>query len=331
MAKKVLFYTIAFYSNNGVTNYSVTAFLEELARTLEETETPVQLERKVDERWIRIFPFYYTDQHRQIVIPFGKYKNKNKPYWINDDQELEEVPKELFDINSIGYDTDNNVLLVTTNREGPSVQNIQNYLNTFIPNGIGLTLKIEPIMYNSGIERVRNAQLVRELELSLDLGQPLNNFYQNEIESNRGAGRLADAFRTFTQVSREATEGKKLSISLGVGKNSKKLDSLDIESVLYLLNQINIDAQFIKEIIVKYKNAPDEKIDVARLKQSEMSLFYNCTCNESQVSPQVLRDNINNAIADKMTYVIPYLRNYFLNMEQYGGEIFEVVRDWHDN
>jgi len=324
MSKKVNFYMIAFYRGNHITDLSVYDFLMNINDRVFGGERG-QIVRYIGDKWLRLFRHQLTYDQHKVVIPFGKLKDKNKPYWLNGENVLEEIPAELYDINSLGYDRDYNVALFTTNREGPSISMVKEYLNTYVPNYTGLELKIEPIMYNAGIEKVRNASLVTGVTLNLDLGQTLNEFYINEMEENdRG---LVTAFRQIAEAAKNDAEGKTLSLSVGIGQG-KKHDTLNLDSMLFLLEHINIGGEFVKEIIVKYKEGEEDKIDKAQLKESNMLLAYTCQCEGSQVSPEALVLNIYNAVADNIITITRHRGDYFAGILHYTEDMFEVVLQW---
>lgn len=329
MSKRVEFYTVSVKQNNVVTDYAVSDFFENINPFLENSKK-VNIDRKIGGKYIRLFSYYYSLNRRQMVIPFGKFKDKNKPYWVNINKHLEEVPIDLYDINSLAYDIDYNVMLFTTNKEGPSVRNVEEYLNTFIPTNTGLSVEINPIVYNAGIEKVRNAELVREITLDLDLGRALNNFYKQEIRENTER-ELIDSFRKIAVSAKDDGDGRTLSLRLGLGKNAKKYDTLNINSMLQLLEYINIEEDFVREITVHYKDGKDEKIDKARLKDSNLQLSYPCKSRESQISPERLLENINDAIAEKVIIITRHNHEYFANRISYNGGSFEIVANWDSN
>lgn len=330
MSKKAVFYTIIARKTNGITNYSVGDLLESINSQIFNEKKAINLVRKINEKYIRLFPFYHTINQKQIVIPFGKLKDKNKPYWLNSEDQLEEIPANLYDINSLGYDKEYNVMLFTTNREGPTAQNVEDYLNTFIPKNQGIYIKIEEIKYNTGLEKIRKANLVRSVTLNLDLGHSLNNFYLKEMDMNTSLG-LIGAFQRLAETSRDEGNSKMLSLTLGLGKHGKKEDTLNLDSILQLLEQINIGADFVKEIQVTYKNGEHDKVDLAKLKQSQVFLYYNCRCDESQVSPQSLLNNINNAVSDKILVITKHIREYFGNNLQIFHNTFDIVAKWNND
>lgn len=327
MSKNVNFYTICLKSTEGITNYSISNFLKSIDNDIQ--SEGMNLVRYVNNKYVRVFPFYYVDRGNQFVIPFGKLKSKN-PYWVNSSNDLEEVPEKLFDINSLAYDPDYDVMLFTTNKEGPTIKDIQEYLNTFIPPHIGLKMSIEPIMYNTGIEKVRNAELVKGVTLTLDLGYSLNNFYIEQIAHNQEHG-LIKAFKNIAETVKDEGDGKVLTMSLGLGRCGKKSDTLNLESIVYLLEQINISQDFVREIVVSYKNGTEDKIDTAKLKNTNLILSYNCICDEYQVSPISLLNNVNNAVADKISMILRHIRENFANRVEYNGEKIKIVKMWNNN
>ena len=116
---------------------------------------------------------------------------------------------------------------------------VEKYLNTFIPNNIGLSLKIEPLFYNAGIEKVRNAKMVKSVTFVLNLGQPLNRFYLEQIKDNDTTIPILEAFSNMAEAVKNDINGKTLSLTLGLGRSGKKEDTLDLDSMLYLLENIN--------------------------------------------------------------------------------------------
>lgn len=331
MSKKVNFYLVSMNLNDNITDYPAYEFLQTIKDTMFSGENDGNLVREIQDKTLRMFPFHYTTNGRQFVIPFGKLKEKNKPYWINlTNNRLEEFPMRLFDINSLGIDMDYGIALYTTNKEGPTIQNVENYLNTFIPEHVGLKISFVPIQYNTGIEKVRNAKLVRNITLNLDLGRALNGFYLGELENNTEKG-LLSAFRNLAESAKDDAEGKTLSLTLGLGRGGKKTDTLNLENMLSLLEHINVDAEFVREILVNYKNGDEEKIDTARLKDTNMLLFYTCAgTSENQISPETLRENINKAIADKIVIITRSLKEYYRDVMQYSAEGLKIVTHWQD-
>ena len=170
------FYTITVYENGEKTDYSIMKLFENIESEIFDKKNKADKTRTLDGSKIRIFSYYRTMGKSQVVIPFGKEKIGNRPYAADDEDNLELVRGDLYDVNALGYDNDYKVMAFTTLRNGTSIKNIEDYLNSCISSNNGITIRIEPIKYNTGIENVRKAELVRPVTFNLDLGQSLNHF-----------------------------------------------------------------------------------------------------------------------------------------------------------
>lgn len=322
MAKEVEFYTITVYENGEKTDYSIMKLFENIESEIFDKKNKADKTRTLDGSKIRIFSYYRTMGKSQVVIPFGKEKIGNRPYAADDEDNLELVRGDLYDVNALGYDNDYKVMAFTTLRNGPSIKNIEDYLNSCISSNNGITIRIEPIKYNTGIENVRKAELVRSVTFNLDLGQSLNAFYNDEIESNRSKT-LVDSFKNFANTVKTVGDSRRLDITIGLG-NTKRDDTLNKDSIMYLLDQINIQSGFVKEISINYKNGASEKMDFAKLKDSNFMLSYTCNCKESQVTPQELLNNFDSAIENKMKYITRHIREFYTDTKQYSGDILII-------
>lgn len=318
MSKKVEFYTITVYENGEKTDYSIMKLLGDIESKIFDKKNKTEKTRIIDGSRIRIFSYYRIMGNSQVVIPFGKEKIGNRPYAADDQDNLELVWGDLYDVNSLGYDNNYNVMAFTTLRNGPSIKNVEDYLNSCISSNNGIAIRIEPIKYNTGIENVRKAELVRSVTFNLDLGQSLNAFYSDEIESNRSKT-LVDSFKNFANTVKTVGDSRRLDITIGLG-NTKRDDTLNKDSILYLLDQINIQSGFVKEISINYKNGASERMDFAKLKDSDFMLSYTCNSKESQVTPQELLNNFDLAIENKMKYIIGHSRKFYFDRRQYTGD-----------
>lgn len=324
MSRKVEFYTITIYQNGVKTDYSIMNLFRNIKINLLESEHNTDRTREFDGRKIRLFSYYESLNYNQIVLPFGRDKGTNKPYGVDKKDRLEEIPRDLYDVNSLGYDSEYNIMLYTTNQSGPTIKNVEQYLNSCISSNIGVNLRIEPIEYNTGIEKVRNAELVKSITFSLDLGQSLNAYYNRQIDDS-GRAPLLEAFRNFTETAQSEGDSRLLSLKMSLG-HTRRDATLNKDSILYLLEQINIDSGFVKEIRVDYKNGTNEKLDFATLKDTKLLLSHNCTCAGSQVSPQELLNNFDSAIENRVREITSHMRVFDQDKEQYtGGDIPIIV------
>ena len=141
---------------------------------------------------------------------------------------------------------------------------------------------------------------------------------------------MINALRYLAETAKDDGNSKALALSLGLGRHGKKEDTLNLDSMLYLLERLNIEEEFISEVVVNYKDGKDEKMDIAKLKESKLLLFYICKSDRTQVSPRDLLININDAVADKVVTILRHNREVFSDIRQYDGEI-GIVRDWNND
>lgn len=289
MSRKVEFYTITIYQNGVKTDYSIMKLFRNIKINLLESENNTDRTREFDGRKIRLFSYYESLNNNQIVLPFGRDKGGNKPYGVDKKDRLEEIPRDLYDVNALGYDREYNIMLFTTNQNGPTIKNVEQYLNSCISSTAGINLRIEPIEYNTG------------------------------------APSLVEAFRNFAETAHSEGDSRLLSLKMSLG-HTRRDATLNKESILYLIEQINIDSGFVKEIRVDYKNGTEEKLDFATLKDTKLLLSHNCTCAGSQVAPQELLNNFDGAIENRIREITSHMRVFNQDKRQYaGGDISIVV------
>ena len=324
MSNKVRFYSIGFELVDGtVTDQSIKDFFEKLGAFFPNDKA--LLVRSVNNKILKCFDFIQDIRNLdRFIIPFGRLKQANKPYWeVNG--HLEEIPNELFDINTIAYDTMYKILLITTNREGPSDADIEDYLNSFVDKASGLIIRIRPVMHSTGLVKVRNAQQVRSVTFNLNLGSTLNNFYIEQIEG-RQREPLVNTFKGFIDTAKNVGGSKTLSIVMGLG-HGKKEDTLDLESILSLLENINIEQDCVKEIVVTYKNGINEKVDFAKLKESSVILEHNFSIGTSQIPLEYLLNHCDEAIIDDHNKYRENITFYYSNAIASNRD-YRIIREW---
>ena len=82
------------------------------------------------------------------------------------------------------------------------------------------------------------------------------------------------------------------------GKDS----SLEFENMLYLLEQINLNSEIVKEIIVHYKNNSQESVEWSKLKNSNVLVEHHFNIDTKNISPEYLRDNWIEVLNEERIY-----------------------------
>lgn len=316
------FYMLSFVNKDGKTNFSkVRDFFEYIDKVFENEKALLQ--REINGKIFRCFNYSRMPENSDLlVIPFGKVKDKNKPY-VNKDNNLEEIPEDLYQVNCMVIDYFNRVVLITVNREGPDYKNIQDYLNTFLEYDKEWKIEITPIYKDTGLNLINNAKMVKSVILNLDLSSSLNKFYNSSIDTKTS---LIKELNNFTLLTQQTLGSKKLNIEMGLGYD-KKDATMNIECVKDLLTRINIDENFVKEIIVRYKNNKDEKIDTAKLKETFIVLrtFFPTKGN---LAPDYLLYNCKEKIEENKLKFWQKVDNYLTDYIDMPLYIEEIKKEW---
>lgn len=328
MSKQVKFYTIAFEGKDeNPIDCSMMEFFENVEETFINAKKEELLVREIGGKTVRLFPYYRNKDSNQVVIPLGRLKEKNKPYGYDASKhKLAELPMDMYDINSIAYDKTWNLLMITTNREGPNLQTTTDYFNSFVPNNFEYKVIIRPICIYPGLNEVRNAKLVKSVTFNLDLSRPLNNFYLEKIDQNKISS-LAKMFKGFVTCAKTSGGSKKLTLTMNLGKG-KKSETLDVNEILSLLNAINIDQTFVTEITVHYMNGEKEKVSEAKLKNSSIIVFHPFATTENQISPEFLINHMTTAIEQQARRCNDTLETYLHLFKPNMVGDFKLVKNY---
>ena len=87
-------------------------------------------------------------------------------------------------------------------------------------------------------------------------------------------------------------DGRNFSLTFGVGRNGKEA-TLDLESSLYMLREINISEDIVKEIIVSYWNGSKESVSKARLKNATIHVSYEFPKSDKNIGTEYLLNNLD--------------------------------------
>lgn len=328
MANFTRAYTIAFegedcvYKNKINNDNLIISLLKDIEALMTSKEKH-KIQRNINGKVMRVHAYSWanTFSERHVIVPFGKLKSSNKPYGMDPEtQALKVFPDDMFDVNSLAYHKDYNIALITTNQLGPSESDIENYLNSFLKKGTSYRIKLKPIKENKGIEKIRNATQAKSITVSLDLGRTLNDFFVGEIQTEQNAINL---IKTLANHAQTTLESKTFALTLGLGRSGKN-DTLALDSLLEMLNAINISADCIKEIVVNYRDRNTEKIDVAKLKQSNVILTVSFKIKGSQLAPEYLSVNLEETLTEERPRFFEQINTYFKDASVLeGGYTFE--------
>ena len=319
MSTDAVFYTVAFETKQSEpTNIRVMPFLDLIEAFLQKPNNPPS--RIINGKIIRSSKFLRDFRHSNIVvIPFGKLKKDSKLYVV-EQESFSELTDDLYEIVTMAYDESFGIAMLTKNRQGPSDKDVEDYLNSFCPEGFEPKIRLNPIMHNAGIESIRNAQQIREVEIKLDLGKSLNNFFTTQMDNNGNENRISKILEMLSQSARQDIQSEQMSIHWGFGRDSKHNDSLNLDSLLFLFESLNISSDVVQEINVKYRRGEEVSYDLAKLKNSNILLTHNFRLKGNYISPEYLLNNCVEAFVEKRI-------NYRTAVEQYDQKKVNCTAD----
>lgn len=319
-------YTIAFEADNGeqVSSRAIVPFFKKIEEVL--VNAPENVIRRINGKIMRVHAYEWSRSNEDyLVIPIGKLKEKNKPFGSDPKtQKLIDIPQEMFDVNSIAYHKRYRVALISSNLAGPNDNDIEDYLNSYLSPDAEYKVRLRPIMRNIALEKIRNAQEARSVTISLNIGRPLNDFLAGQVHEERS---VQGHLKALMEFSKTTLESNKFTLSLGLGK--KKKATLDIGALIELLESINLDANCIDEISVNYRKGPDEKIDIAKLKDSTTALKIYFPIGGTQLGIEYILHNMDEILRDERNKYYQQVEEHFSNATEIG-EDYEIIEIWED-
>ena len=314
-------YTIAFEKRDGaqVASRSVVSFFKRIESILK--ETPENVIRRINGKIMRVHAYEWNPMNEDyLVIPIGKLKEKNKPFGSDPEtQKLIDIPQEMFDVNSLAYHRRYNIALLSSNLAGPNENDVEDYFNSYLNQDAEYRIRLRPIMRNIALEKIRNAEQARSLTISLNVGRSLNDFISEQVHEEMG---VREHLKALAEYSKNTLESNTFTLTLGLGR--KKRATLDIGALIDLLESINLDASCINEIAVNYRNHPDEKIDIAKLKDSTAALKVYFPIQGNQLGVEYILNNMDEVLRNDRQKYYAQVEEHFVNAVDIGEE-YEII------
>lgn len=319
-------YTIAFEANNGeqVASRPIIPFLKKIQEILK--DSPENVIRRINGKIMRVHAYEWNHMNEDyLVVPIGKLKEKNKPFGTDPTtQKLIDIPQEMFDVNSLAYHKRYRVALLSSNLAGPNDNDIEDYFNSYLSTDAEYKVRLRPIMRNIALEKIRDAQEARSVTISLNIGRPLNDFLSSQVRCEKSVLGHLEALMEFSKTTLESNT---FTLTLGLGR--KKKATLDIGALIELLESINLDANCINEIAVNYRNKPDEKIDIAKLKDSTAGLKIIFPIQGTQLGPEYILNNMDEILRNERQKYHSQVEQHFLNATEIGDD-YEINKVWEE-
>ena len=319
-------YTIAFEANNGerVASRAIVPFFKKIEKVLK--DSPQNVIRRINGKIMRVHAYEWNPMNEDyLVVPIGKLKEKNKPFGSDPTtQKLVDIPQDMFDVNSIAYHRRYRIALLSSNLVGPNDNDIEDYFNSYLPPDAEYKVHLCPIMRNIALEKIRNAQEARSVTISLNIGRPLNDFLAGQVHEETS---VQEHLRALMEFSKTTLESNTFTLTLGLGK--KKKATLDIGALIELLESINLDANCINEITVNYRNGPDEKLDIAKLKDSTAVLKIFFPIQGIQLGTEYILNNMDEILRKERQKFYSQVDEHFMRTTEIG-EDYEINAVWEE-
>lgn len=317
--KSVQFFLVGIgKTTNEVTNLSVNIFFDKLSKYIKKDEI---VKRNINGKDIRIFDYYKNFTNQTYVIPFGLYRD-NKPMTVKDVSSLEDIDGDAIEPTFMYYDDTSRIAMVTYNHTGLKARDIENYLSTFFEEKTNLNFLLIPITLDRSLENIRQSEQVKSITLSLDVGKSYHDLIKRNIQTNDG---ILKQTLSFIDSIHNSADNNVFTMTLAVGR--KRDSTLDMESILTLVSELNIDSNCIKEVTVNYKNKKSGNIDIAKLKDNSLLLKKNIQ-GIPKIGAEYLLNNGEEFMKEKRKYYFNAELEFMNKLQEYNEEY--VINERYD-
>lgn len=278
--------------------------------------------KRVRNKLMRIHAYEWPDLNEDfVVVPFGIQKEgTDKPLGINHaTQRLEDIPEDMFDVNCLAYHKRYQVGLLTTNRPGPTMRDIEDYINQFFPEDFPCRIRIDPLVKDALLTRMRATREARSLEVILDLGRPLDQLFRRQIQQPQG---LAAALKSIATASKDMLESRTFTLTLGLGHAQNS--TMDVRAMVELLDELNLDDDAIKEIAVKFRDNQSQELAMGYAKNDKVSLTIPFQFR-GRVSSEVLKVHLDDLLRANRNRYFEQIQNIFAGADLMENE-YELTR-----
>ncbi|MCL2854068.1 MAG: hypothetical protein FWE21_00455 [Defluviitaleaceae bacterium] len=338
MSNKMKAYTIAIENKGGnPTDRCTMTFLEKIRALF--TKDNLKAKRDINKDTIMINDFVWRhiqDVHQKdyVVIPFGKLKPETKkPYRADPaDNIFKGIDGDLYDVNYLAYHKRHNIALLTTSNEGPRWNAIENYLTTFlaISERKDYQVCLRPISMLNDLQKIRQADSVRDIKFTMNLGRPLDNFFAGKqaIKENKSVLEGLQGMLAMGKVSKELLRSDVFTFKMCFDRESGRKANLNLDAIIELIDFINWDVDCIKEIEVKYKSGGETKPKTARLRNSEFDsdIEFPSSAKERMAGEYIV-NNMDDVLRDNITRFRGQIDTYFKGQIELGDD-YEVQEEF---
>lgn len=233
------------------------------------------------------------------LVAFASYRDKKPFTGQRGTDRKDEIPDDVLELTTCLFIPHSHLAIIEYNHFGIRPKNIERYLNNFLNQESGWSIEFIPVETENSFTNVRNAEEIKNIELKLDLLSYTANIFNNppqQIQSITTAiNGTADSFKNIG--------ANVATINLGQGRYR---NNMDLDNLVFLLQQLDTDNDAIASIKVKYKNSATHKVETIDLK------------NEGILKKVILEDNNSTAFESIAIGISEYYYEHSNSLASYN-------------
>ncbi|SDC57486.1 DUF6731 family protein [Halanaerobium congolense] len=277
MSKTISYYNICLLKDGEKTAANFLDFIDRIAQIDWGNRV-----RKVEDSITAFFPMDFSSDPGKRIIPFGKFRMDYKPF-IGDvtTSEIEEIRNDVVELVTMVYDQRFNTAVIDYNHYGLKQKDIENYLNTFLPNhgDTDWEVKLIPIKSKNSIEDVKASKQIKYFILKIKLDDYTSDWINERTSEETNL--ILNLLSSLSEATKDL-EANVFDLKVSVGREKT---TLSLEAIKQLLKTLNIDDSSIKSIKVRYRDQETEELDILDLKEINKDLKDKIFQNKSNANP----------------------------------------------
>ncbi len=265
MSKTINFYNIAIFKNGIKTDIDLLRFIDQIAGFNWDQKV-----RRIDNNLAAMFPMHLNETYRdKRIIPFGKFRRDYKPFLGNiSNSALRAIQNDddVVELVTMVFDQRYRTAVLDFNIQGLKAKDIEAYFNSFFHRieGEEWEVKFVPVKSAIGRENIDRSRQIRYLEIKLKLDRYNNNILNQGMEVDNDDSRLILNVLDSFNANRTNLDAKTLKLEFNVGQGQQA--TMNLDTVKQLLDLLNLDAEYIESVKVKFRDNATNKLDTIDLK-----------------------------------------------------------------
>lgn len=205
---------------------------------------------------------------------------------------------------------------MTCDRGAPNNKVVSAFLSSFIESE-EFMFSIKPILYETGIEVIRNSRFVKSVTIILNLDANINKYYNDNIHTESS---LIKQILELIKAVKGEIDNRTFKLELGLGHSRR--DSMNVENTLNLLSSFDLKSDVVKEVSLNFVGGGSEKVQLAKLKNKDIELneMLPHEGKGSLLAGEML-DSIDIAIEHNRRVINKRLRDFKNSKEKTDGNI----------